>query len=432
MSKYFKREDDDFLVSRDIYRDEEIFELEMEHIFEGTWNLIGLESQVPKTFDYFTTYIGRTPVMVTRARDGSLNCVINSCTHKGAMICHNSSGNSRTFVCDYHGWGFAPDGKNILVKNKDQGEYPKCFGMRSQDLVKVAKFANYRGFLFASLNPDTMPLEDYLGDFKVFLDLLVERSADGLECVSGMGIFTYKGNWKLQMENGVDAYHFSSTHPSYIKILKQRGKHTSVYSTFDSNELVRGCFSFENGHNVMWGTAPANTPTPYMYVQDEVKSRLGEVKAKWMSYIRNATFFPNAQLAENAALQLRIFRPISVGLTEMRTYCLAPKGEPVEARKLRVRQYEEFFNPTGLATPDDIVNYEDCQRGMAAKQIKWQQGHSRGSMVKSTEVPEAAKEIGVKPILSAIGGFNLGDETIMHSTYTAWENLLNNKNNKSA
>ena len=61
---------------------------------------------------------------------------------------------------------------------------------------------------------------------------------------------------------------------------------------------------------------------------------------------------------------LRTFRPVAVDRTEMRSYCLAPIGEKPELRAWRLRQFEDFFNPTGIATPDDTVTYEDCQRGI--------------------------------------------------------------------
>lgn len=125
---------EEFLVHRDIYRDPEVFEWEMKYIFEGTWNLIGLESQIPKPFDFFTTHIGRTPVIVTRDAKGQVNCVVNSCRHKGAIVCHSQAGSSRTFVCQYHGWAYDASGKNILIKDKDAGCYSPCFDKTSHDL----------------------------------------------------------------------------------------------------------------------------------------------------------------------------------------------------------------------------------------------------------------------------------------------------------
>ncbi|MBV7485464.1 SRPBCC family protein [Bordetella sp. BOR01] len=413
-----------FLVHRDIYRDPEVFEWEMRYLFEGTWNLIGLATQVPRPYDFMTTHIGRSPVIVTRDGHGKLHCLLNSCRHKGAMVCHRRQGSAKNFVCQYHGWAYDSGGRNILIKDHKEGGYAACFDQQDHNLQPVARFAEYRGVLFASLHPDVPDLETYLGDLRTMIDLVVDQSPQGVECIAGMGNFTFEGNWKLQLENGVDPYHFSSTHPSYIHALQKRGTMGSVYSTFRSSALERGTFAFGHGHNAMWGPAPTDKATPLSFAREELEQRVGEVRARWMTYVRNITAFPNAQFAENASLQLRIWRPLSVGRTEMKTFCLAPVGEPAQARRLRIRQYEEFFNPTGLATPDDIANYEDCQRGMAARTIEWQQGHARGALHASTDVPPAAAELGVAPQSSVIGPFNLGDETVMQHTYRYWREQI--------
>jgi benzoate/toluate 1,2-dioxygenase alpha subunit len=417
--------DGQFLVNRDIYRDPQVFEWEMKYIFEGTWNLVGLASQLPRPFDFITTHIGRAPVIVSRDGNGQLHCLLNSCRHKGAMVAHHQQGSARSFVCQYHGWAYDAGGRNILVKDRNEGGYNACFDQHSHDLQPVARFGNYRGVLFASLDPDVPPLEEYLGDLRRMIDLVVDQSPDGVECIPGRGNFIFNGNWKLQMENGVDPYHFSSTHPSYIQALQRRSEQASVYSGFKSSQLERGTFAFANGHNAMWGPAPSDKATPLTYARDELVQRLGETKARWMTYVRNTTVFPNAQFAENASLQLRIWRPLAADRTEMRTFCLAPVGEAPAARAQRIRQYEEFFNPTGLATPDDITNYEDCQRGFQARPISWQQGAARGETVRAAAAPHASTtELAVEPVSTVVGPFNLGDETVMHWTYRHWRELI--------
>src|SRR5690606_39092640 len=75
-----------YRANRRIFTDEEIFELEMKHIFEGNWIYLAHESQVPNPGDYFTTYIGRQPVVITRDKQGQLHCLINACAHRGAML----------------------------------------------------------------------------------------------------------------------------------------------------------------------------------------------------------------------------------------------------------------------------------------------------------------------------------------------------------
>ena len=76
-----------FRCRRDIFTDEDLFALEMKHIFESNWVYLAHESQIPENNDYYTTYVGRQPVVITRDKTGALHAVINACAHRGAMLC---------------------------------------------------------------------------------------------------------------------------------------------------------------------------------------------------------------------------------------------------------------------------------------------------------------------------------------------------------
>jgi len=104
----------------------------------------------------------------------------------------------------------------------------------------------------------------------------------------------------------------------------------------------------------------------------------------------------------------------------MQTWCIAPKGESDRARAFRIRQYEDFFNPTGMATPDDTVCYEEAQLGMAEQERPWLQGHARG-MTASVEGGNAyADMIDLKPARSVVANAQLCDESLFASYYRAW------------
>ena len=74
--------------------------------------------------------------------------------------------------------------------------------------------------------------------------------------------------------------------------------------------------------------------------------------------------YPNVYLMDQFSSQIRTYRPLSVDKTEVTIYCIAPKGESAEARARRIRQYEDFFNASGMATPDDLEEFRSCQIGM--------------------------------------------------------------------
>ena len=119
-----------------------------------------------------------------------------------------------------------------------------------------------------------------------------------------------------------------------------------------------------------------------------------------------------------------VIRPLSVDKTEMTIYCLGAKGESDKAREIRIRQYEDFFNTSGLATPDDTIAYEDCQVGNQATVVEWNQGYGRGLQVARQGADEYAEELGIEPLTSASGPFRMQDETVFHGSYAAWLGFL--------
>jgi benzoate/toluate 1,2-dioxygenase alpha subunit len=93
-----------YRCSRSIFSDPALFEIEMQALFEGNWVYLAHESQIPNPNDYLTTYIGRQPIVISRAKNGELNAFINACSHRGAMVCRHKVGNKATYTCPFHGW----------------------------------------------------------------------------------------------------------------------------------------------------------------------------------------------------------------------------------------------------------------------------------------------------------------------------------------
>ena len=420
-----------FRVNRALFRDPALFELEMKHVFEGGWVFVGLATQAEHPHDYFTGFIGRVPIIVSRDGEGQLRCFVNACPHKGVRLVQKLCGNARRHVCPYHSWTFDSAGANRNIKWKKSGCYTPAFDDENHDLAEVARFGEYRGFLFASLNPDAPSLEDHLGETRKLLDLVVDKSPDGVELVPGRVVFTYAANWKMQLENCSDQYHFTSTHPSYIRVLEQRAREKVdevVQSSIgaadfwqeDASGVTGGTMSFDHGHVLNWGVMPVSAALPEFERADALAQQLGVAKRNWMFNMRNLTIFPNLQLADNASSQMRVIRPLAPGLTEMQTWCIAPRGESAQARAFRIRQYEDFFNPTGMATPDDTVCYEEAQLGMAEQARPWLQGHARGLTASVEGGNDYADMIELKPARSVLADAQLCDESLFGSYYRAW------------
>jgi phenylpropionate dioxygenase-like ring-hydroxylating dioxygenase large terminal subunit len=249
--------------------------------------------------------------------------------------------------------------------------------------------------------------------------------------VPGRSVYTFDANWKLQIENCNDLYHVTTTHGSFMSIVNRRhadqegGRLKSIdFAAMRAVNPPRGSFTFRYGHAMTWGGNPKPEARALWRSLEEVQSRVGETRAEWMLRNRNLTLFPSVQLADNASLQLRVIRPLAVDRTEMTIWCLAPVGEDADAREHRLRQYEDFFNATGMATPDDTVTYEDCQVGYAATRVAWQQGYARGMTAVKAGPDENARELNLNPATSISGTPALADEVVFHSAYREWTRLM--------
>jgi benzoate/toluate 1,2-dioxygenase alpha subunit len=409
-----------FRAKRSIFTDEDLFELEMKHIFEGNWVYLAHDSQIPNVGDYFTTYIGRQPIIISRDKQGELNALINACSHRGAMLCRRKTDNRTTFTCPFHGWTFNNTGKLLKVKDPRDAGYPEQFNKDgSHDLTKVARFESYRGFLFGSINPDVLPLEAHLGESTKIIDMIVDQSPDGLEVLRGASTYTYDGNWKLQAENGADGYHVSATHWNYAATTARRttGESANETKNMDAGGWAKqkgGYYSFDHGHLLLWTGWLDPSNRPLFDRRDELVEKYGEAKADWMINIsRNLCLYPNVYLMDQFGSQIRHFRPISVDKTEVTIYCIAPKGESDEARASRIRQYEDFFNASGMATPDDLEEFRSCQKTYLATAAPWND-LSRG-VTHQIQGPDAnAEVIGLKPISSGARTEDEGLYPIQH------------------
>jgi phenylpropionate dioxygenase-like ring-hydroxylating dioxygenase large terminal subunit len=206
-------------ISRRVFSSEEIYRQELERVFTKTWLFIGHESQLRQPGDYITNFMAEDPVIATRAADGRIRVLLNSCRHRGMAVCTSDTGTSKFFRCPYHGWTYSNNGELVGVPRADviyHGELDKS----RLGLTEVPRVDSYKGMIFANWDPGAIPLADYLGrDHLWYLDLAFEAPLGGLEVLGPTMKFRIKANWKLAAENFAgDDYHVLYTHGSAFQI----------------------------------------------------------------------------------------------------------------------------------------------------------------------------------------------------------------------
>lgn len=430
----FRPEDKVYRMARDAFTDEELFSLEMEHIFEKKWIFACHESQIANPNDFYTVTVGRQPVIVTRDDNGELHAVVNACAHRGSMLTRLCKGNRRTLVCPFHGWGYKLNGQLLNIKSPEG--YPQDFD-KSEHNLRRALVESYKGFVFVNLDANCgQSLETFLDGAKIGFDMMVAQSpTDELEVVPGNSRYTYAGNWKLQNENGLDGYHVSTVHFNYVSTIQHRKKLDAEKSTRSKQETLDysklgsedrnvddGWFAMRNGHTLLYSDMPNAEVRPgYKAVMPRLIKDHGEEQAKWMMHrLRNLNIYPSLFFMDQISSQLRVIRPKAWNKTEVQSFCLGVKGEASEDRQNRIRQFEDFFNVSGMGTPDDLSQFYSAQTGFEGRGFKWND-ISRGSHEWTTGQTKHTKELGIEPLLI---GTDFSHEGLYVNQHQTWQRYL--------
>ncbi|MBL6952580.1 MAG: Rieske 2Fe-2S domain-containing protein [Alphaproteobacteria bacterium] len=345
-----------------LYNDEAIYERERERLFMGpTWNVLGLECEVPNPGDYKTTFLGDVPVVLVRGKDGTLKGLENRCAHRGALLCLERFGNAKAFTCVYHAWSYDHDGNlvGVAFQNgvKGEGGMPDDFRREEHGLRRL-KIDLLSGLVFGSFDPNVPPLETYLGaDIVARIRRVLPRPVK----VLGYYTQTMRNNWKLYAENVKDPYHASILH--------------LFFTTFRLNRLSQkgGIIVDESGgHHVSYSEMdkkPANKPDEAAGDSDYEAARLradddsiglkepallgGRDEFDDGITLQILTVFPNLVLQQvRNSLVVRQIVPKGLDRTDIVWTNYGFEDDDEELADLRLMQ-SNFIGPAGYISMED-------------------------------------------------------------------------------
>lgn len=347
-------------IDRRIFRDPEIYERELERVFARSWLFVAHESQLAAPGDYLTSYMGEDSVIVARDDEARINVFLNSCPHRGNRVCFADSGHGRAFTCNYHGWAFGLDG--ALRKMPKMGLYKSTPGFRFEEWgLRRARVESYKGLVFATFDEAAPGLDDWLGDFRWYLDAVLDAEEGGTEFLPGGATRSVIAcNWKFAADNFVgDIYHALWTHLGGAE--PTLGAHGGVKVSNEGSWQVS-----VNGHgwefnDSFYGNAATMGDREilrYMRSREAaIGERLGEFRAKMWGSVASATIFPNFSFLPGY-FTFRTFQPKGPERTEIHAWTLVPKAMPDEIKDRFRRGSMRTFSPSGLLEMDDGENWE--------------------------------------------------------------------------
>ena len=348
-----------------VFNNRAIYDLELRRIFARSWVFVGHETELPNRGDYAMRNIGEDSFIFVRGSDGEIRVLFNGCRHRGVQVCRAEMGNAKEFICPYHAWTYRNDGTLVSVPVRRQGY--RELKLENWGLFAAPHVANYHGLIFACLDPDAVPFEEYLGQYRWYLDVQFLLSDGGMEVLGEPQRWIVNANWKQGAENFCgDSSHTQMTHRS---TLETGAASSNAVGAPDRQGLhVHDCDGFaistrlaSKGETVFWGypeevTCHFNT------------NRLNRDQLDFArrGIVHDGTVFPNfsyLHLMANDSIErdgggfltIRVWQPKGPDKTEIWNWFMAPKEASPEYKQ---RAYEigmSSFSASGSFEQDDTA-----------------------------------------------------------------------------
>ena len=358
-------------VSRRVYVDPEIYELEQERLFRRTWLFLAHESELPQKGDYVARELAGEPVVLVRGDDGVVRGFLNSCRHRGMRLCRADKGHISVMRCSYHGWTYSKTGALLSVFAKDLYESTRLC-KQELGLIPITRLDSYKGMIFGSWSAEVPPLPQYLGNMRFYLDLYLGRTDAGTEVIGVPQVWNVAANWKFPTDNFTgDNFHLYSTHGSIVEL----GLVPPDPMSLSYGHLIRA----EGGHvlHVVPG-APDPSFEYFGLPRDLVPHLERNLTPAQLNIARKyaysvGTVFPNLSFLQvmiqgdavtppTPFLSFRFWEPTGPMTTRVWSFLLIDKEASPEYRKASYETYARTFGPSGIFEQDDLENWEECTR----------------------------------------------------------------------
>jgi anthranilate 1,2-dioxygenase large subunit len=342
---------EDNRVPREVYLDQDVYDLEMERIFNGPyWIIVGHEAEIPNAGDYKRMDVGSVPVIVLRDMEGEIRVLVNACAHRGTQLVDTEYGNlseTKSLICIYHAWRFALNGDLLAATNADG--FPVDFDKERYGLPK-ARVAVYKGAIFATFSDEAPDFVQHLGQVVQGLDLAL---GDGKLEFLGAQKTIVEANWKIMAENIYDGYHVVALHKAFRLLnIRAAGGDQTFAEDYETS-----------GH--AWQEYRTIEPEDVPLLHDH---SVLQIRTKDEPENRIMNIWPLSVISDQVdTLAIRYMMPRGPEKTEIHYAVFARAGESDEIKMHRAVQGSNLFGPEGFISLEDQTALARVQTSAEAR-----------------------------------------------------------------
>lgn len=196
-----------------VYQDPRFFELERQHIFRKSWQLVCHLNDIPKAGDYHGFEFLGEPIVVIRGEDSVVRSFYNVCRHRASRLLDGAKGECARgrIICPYHAWTYALDGRLIGMP---QRESFSGLDLSRHSLVPLEQEI-FMGFVFVRLEAGGPSVHEMAAPYAH--ELAIYRM-DELEPQGRVTLRPRAVNWKNVADNYSDGLHITVAHPGLARL----------------------------------------------------------------------------------------------------------------------------------------------------------------------------------------------------------------------
>ena len=197
------------------YRERDIYQLEVEHIFKKDWFVACRVEEMPDVGDHLVLEWYGESLLIVRDTEGELNAFHNVCRHRGSRLClesdvirHGGVTKQNKIVCPYHLWVYDLNGQLIDAPHLAEMHF---------DNVRLypVSLESWGGFVFLNLAIEPTPFDDHIIRFK---EAYCRYPMSELNTGKYLE-YEVRANWKVLCENFNECYHCGPIHPELCQLV---------------------------------------------------------------------------------------------------------------------------------------------------------------------------------------------------------------------
>jgi len=338
-----------------------VFAEEQEKVFSKQWVLVGHQSQIAKSGDYFTAEVAGESLIIVRDKRAEICGFYNVCRHRGSRLIENRKGQlSAAIQCPYHAWTYGLDGRLLGAPHMDD-----VLGFNKADYsLRPVNVALWEGFIFVNLaeagaltsilsqrerrkQDGFVSLEDW------FAPLAGKFARWNLPALLSARRIKYdvRANWKLIFQNYSECYHCLGVHPELSKI----SPHDSAENDLIEGPFLGGFMRIAKGRSLtMSGNACALGIADSSRAHDRARNRNPSQE------IENDYDHEHEQDGKNRVFYYSIFPNMLMSLHP--DYVMVHQLEPQSPERTLIL-CDWFFHPDAFNRvdfrPDDAIEFWD-------------------------------------------------------------------------